>query len=113
MKTKMSNAAKIRAALAAGDKPKNISQRLNVPISTVYTVNWKMKKRPKKIGRPKKVLTFNTLKGVADKLQKENDNVAVNFVREELASIERQIDNLHTIASFLAIRLRQMEQNGE
>lgn len=35
----------------------------------------------------------------------------IDFIREELASVERQIDSLNVVASFLAIRLRQLEQN--
>lgn len=138
----ISKSSVVRDMTIAGKSPKEISKSLNVPLSTVYTVRWKMKNDKKrrynlsklkpnvplvvdqtnvvvgktvsrKIGRPKKVLTFNKLKEVADKLTTQNNNTASNFLREELASIERQIDNLHTIASFLTIRLRQMEQNGE
>lgn len=142
MKTKTSRAAKVRAALEAGESVKDIAARFKLKPQTVYTLRWKMKNDKKrrynlsklkpnvplvvdqtnvvvgktvsrKIGRPKKVLTFNKLKEVADKLTTQNNNTASNFLREELTSIERQIDNLHTIASFLTIRLRQMEQNGE
>ena len=143
MKTKTSRAAKVRAALEAGESVKDIAARFKLKPQTVYTLRWKMNQESKKrrynlsklkpnvplvvdqtnvvvgktvsrkIGRPKKVLTFNKLKEVADKLTTQNNNTASNFLREELASIERQIDNLHTIASFLTIRLRQMEQNGE
>ena len=138
----ISKSSVVRDMTIAGKSPKEISKSLNVPLSTVYTVRWKMKNDKKrrynlsklkpnvplvvdqtnvvvdktvsrKIGRPKKVLTFAKLKKVSDKLATQNNNTASNFLREELASIERQIDNLHTIASFLAIRLRQMEQNGE
>ena len=104
MKTKMSNAAKIRAALAVGDKPKNISQRLKVPISTVYTLKWKMKNG--KVAKRKVPFVVDQIKAI-------KSTPLADFIREELASVERQIDNLHTIASFLAVRLRQMEQNGE
>lgn len=138
----ISKSSVVRDMTIAGKSPKEISKSLNVPLSTVYTVRWKMKNDKKrrynlsklkpnvplvvdqtnvvvdktvsrKIGRPKKVLTFAKLKKVSDKLATQNNNTASNFLREELASIERQIDNLHTIASFLTIRLRQMEQNGE
>ena len=47
MKTK-SKAAKIREAIAAGEKPADVAKRLRVPVSTVYTTRWKMKKEGSK-----------------------------------------------------------------
>ena len=119
MKTKMSNAAKIRSALQAGETAKEISQRLKVPISTVYTVNWKMKKAKKvvltkrqadlakKLNIPIKTYAKELLRAQA------KPTPLADFVRAELANIEGQISRLGTIASFLSIRLQQLEHNGE
>lgn len=92
----------IRGMLSGGKTPQQISQALNVPVGTVYTVRWKAKKRAAKRRESKAV-----------KIEAPKPTPLSDFVREELANIERQIDNLNVIASFLAIRLRQMEQNGE
>jgi transposase-like protein len=91
-------AAKVRAAIQAGEPVKAIATRFKLKPQTVYTMRWKMSKesvRPRmSVEAPKP--TPNT-----------------DFVREELANVERQIDNLNVIASFLTIRLRQLEHNGE
>ena len=105
MKTKLSNAAKIRAALAAGDKAKNISQRLKVPISTVYTINWKMK-NGKTIKR-KIPFVIDTIEPV------KKQTPLADFIREEVKNLEYDINRLDNIRSFLALRLQQLEQNGK
>lgn len=101
---KVSKVAKIRAALSAGQKPKDVAKNLKVSISSVYTENWKMRQE-------------NKVKTTANKLPpmpkfQPKPDPAFDFLRDELASVERQIDTLNTVASFLAIRLRQMEQNA-
>lgn len=100
---KVSKVAKIRAALSAGQKPKDVAKNLKVSISSVYTEGWRMRKESK-------VKASNKLPPMP-KFQPKPDP-GVEFLREELASVERRIDTLNTVASFLAIRLRQMEQNA-
>lgn len=115
MKTKTSKASKIRAELEAGGTPKEVAAKLKVPVQMVYTENWKRKKTVKKkkevLNAANKVFNKEYKQKVRMALEYKPDP-ALDFLREELASIERQIDNLNTIASFLAIRLRQLEQNG-
>ena len=119
MKTKMSNASKIRAALRAGEKPKEISQRLKVPINTVYTVNWKMKKA-------KRIVVTKTQSDLAKKLgvpiqayakemlrMQAKPTPLADFVRAELANLDHDINRLENIRAFLTLRLQQLEQNGE
>lgn len=127
---KQSKSEKIRKELETGKSPKEVAAALKLPISSVYTVNWKRKKalvRAKAISRLKKVQLRESEVELAKKMNipiktyaKEKAKLllanksdpALDFLREELASVERQIDNLNTVASFLTIRLRQLEQNG-
>jgi hypothetical protein len=96
---KTTKSVQIRKAISEGKTPTAIAKELKVPVNTVYTVRWKMNKAVKQ----------DSVKLPMQHLATPN----ADFVRDELANIERQIDNLNTIASFLAIRLRQLEQNGE
>ena len=102
MKTK---SATIRSMLKAGKTVKEITKAVKVSPQVVYTQKWMMKGGEKKVAARKMILQFKE----ANKKATPN----ADFVREELANVERQIDNLNVIASFLAIRLRQLEQNGE
>lgn len=123
MKTK-SKAAQIRTMLMNGKQPKEIAERLRVSVNRVYNENWKMKNKPKKrivlsqgeVDLAKK-LAIPIEAYAKQKLKMQNEikkaTPLADFVREELAAVERQMDNLSRIASFLAIRLRQLEQNGE
>lgn len=124
MRTKTSNAEKIRTAVKAGEKPKEISKRLNIPVSTVYTVSWKMR-NPKK--RKRVVISSRQaelakrleipIKAYAKQLVKLSEPKTAtpyaDFIREELENVEQQIGRLQTIASFLTIRQQQLAQNGE
>ena len=97
--------AMIRSMLKAGKTVKEITKALKVSPQFVYTQKWMMKGGEKKVAARKKMLQSK------ETSKKATPNA--DFIREELANIERQIDNLNIIASFLAIRLRQLEQNGE
>ena len=105
MKTKMSNAAKIRAALAAGDEAKNISQRLKVPISTVYTLKWKMKNG--KTATRKVPFVIDTIEPI------KKSTPLADFISEEIKTLDYDIDRLQNIRAFLSLRRQQLEQNGE
>lgn len=129
MKTK-SKAAKIREAIAAGEKPADVAKRLRVPVSTVYTTRWKMKKEGSK-----RVVISKAEAHVAKKLgvtyeeyakeklklqqqtetQKVENNLPLEYeaYMQDLLEIRRQIDNLHTIEAFLQIRVDQMRQNAQ
>ena len=123
MKTK-SQAAQIRAMLMEGKKPKEIAERLRVSVNRVYNENWKLKNKPKKrivisqgeVDLAKKLAI--PIKAYAKEKLKMQNKIKkaiplADFVREELATVERRISDMQTVASFLAIRLRQLEQNGE
>ena len=108
---KVTKSTMVRSLLRAGKTAKEISKTLKVSPQFVYTQKWMMKGGNKKV-------KVNAAKKKAQLHQPKilltaKPTPLTDFVREELANIERQIDNLNTIASFLAIRLRQMEQNGE
>lgn len=125
---KVSKAAKIREAISANEKPRDIAKRLKVPVSAVYTEGWKLRKEAKKkvtVNRTEAMLAKKV--GISIEQYAEQKMLAANskivfehkpvdpaleFLRDELASVERQIDTLNTVASFLTIRLRQMEQNN-
>lgn len=109
---KVSKSQLIREALAKGGKPADIAKQLKVPIQSVYTMNWVMKKgkKSKKVKTPKipKTVTVTASKA-APKL--DDDSVA-EFIRDEISWIDSQIDQLRTIRAFLAIRESQYKQNG-
>ena len=126
MKTKMSRADKVRAAIEAGEPVKDIAARFKLKPQTVYTMRWKMnqesKKRvvvtraevdvAKKLGIP--IETY-----AKEKLKLEQSPPPVQYPVEmesyidDLMEIRRQIDSLHTIEAFLQIRIDQMKQNAQ
>lgn len=109
---KQSKSEKIRKELETGKSPKEVAAALKLPISSVYTVNWKRKKA---LVRAKGLSRLNKLMAAVNPPitpKPPAQDPALDFLREELASVERQIDNLNTVASFLTIRLRQLEQNA-
>ena len=116
MKTK-SQAAKIRTMLMKGKKPREVAESLRVPVSRVYTENWKMKNTSKRVPMAIDEIKMpkEQVKALTEAVTKKPAKATplTDFVREELASLERRIDDMQTVASFLAIRLRQLEQNGE
>jgi len=93
-------ASKVRSMIRAGNKPKDISAVLGVSRSKIYNQKYLMKKSKRASTTP--VVSIPRA-----------DTSMSDFVRAELATLERQIENLNTIASFMSIRLRQLEQNGE
>ena len=123
MKTK-SKAAQIRTMLMNGKQPKEIAERLRVSVNRVYNENWKLKNKPKKriVLRQSEVdlakkLAIPIEAYAKQKLKMQNETKKAtplaDFVRKELATVERRISDMQTIASFLAIRLGQLEHNGE
>lgn len=109
----MTKSQLIKSMLLGGKTPKEISHSLNVPVGSVYTARWQMKKEGKrrKVGRPKKIV--QTLKFKNSQPPAPKYTPLANFVLQEMVNIEHQIDRLNTIRSFLSIRLQQLEQNGE
>ena len=97
---KSSKSAQIRSLLKLGNPPKKVAELLTVDIKRVYNENWKLKqtKKKKSVERSINVQTAPV------------SNSGIALLKAELATIEKQMDNLSVIASFLAIRIRQMEQ---
>ena len=128
MKTK-SKAEKIRAAIKAGHSIKDIQTKFKVPLQSIYTVRWQLKKAQNKKEPIKKVLIRKSEADVAkklgvpfkayveEKIKLENAKPTTEYPIEmetymdDLAEIRRQISNLHTIEAFLQIRVDQMRQN--
>lgn len=100
---KLSKSAQIRNLLKLGNTPKKVAELLTVDVKRVYNENWKLKnfKKRKPIGRPPKTQVTPTAPALPTLL---------DALKAELATVEKQMDNLSVIASFLAIRIRQMEQ---
>lgn len=124
MRTKTRKTEQIQAAIKAGNSVASIAKKFKIKPQTVYSMRWQMKNGMKKVTISKVEATIAKKLGVPLKVYAKekirmNKEIApkptpnTDFVREELANVERQIDNLNVIASFLAIRLRQLEQNGE
>ena len=119
-------AAKVRAAIEAGESVKDIAARFKLKPQTVYTLRWKMnqesKKRvvvtraevdvAKKLGIP--IETY-----AKEKLKLEQSPPPVQYPVEmesyidDLMEIRRQINDLHVIEAFLQVRVEQMKQNAQ
>ena len=119
-------AAKVRAAIEAGESVKDIAARFKLKPQTVYTLRWKMnqesKKRvvvtraevdvAKKLGIP--IETY-----AKEKLKLEQSPPPVQYPAEmesyidDLMEIRRQINDLHVIEAFLQVRVEQMKQNAQ
>lgn len=102
MKTKTSRAAKVRAALEAGESVKDIAARFKLKPQTVYTLRWKMNQESKK-----RVVVKKAEVPVVDY------PVEMEAYIEDIMEIRRQINNLHVIEAFLQIRIDQMKQNAQ
>ena len=100
---KVTKAAKIREMIKENCSTSEIIKKLKVKPQAVYTIRYQVSKE----GKPPLRITSSPV------ATKPKVSSTTEFVREELASIERQIDSLSIIASFLTIRLRQLEQNDQ
>ena len=127
MKTK-SKSAQIREAITAGEASPAIAKRLKVPISYVYNEKYKMKKEsPKKrvvlrraeaeiatkLGIPLKDYAKTKMKMEQEEKQKQTPSIQQQLYIDDLMEINKQIDTLETIASFLKIRIEQMQYKSK
>lgn len=103
---KISKTQKIKEALLSNEDAKSISKRLKVPVQTVYTVKWHMKKKGINPDAPRQRLRM------ADSVKKELPKDEVHeFIKDEISWIDSQIEQLRTIRAFLAIREAQLKPN--
>ena len=119
-------AAKIRAAIEAGESVKDIAARFKLKPQTVYTLRWKMKQESKKrvvVTRAEvdvaKKLGIPIETYAKEKLKLEQSPPPVQYPVEmesyidDLMEIRRQINDLHVIEAFLQVRVEQMKQNAQ
>lgn len=110
---KISKTQKIKEALLSNEDAKSISKRLRVPIQSVYTVKWKLKKKGINPDAPRQRIRMT------DSVKKELENYEANtkllkdevheFIKDEISWIDNQIEQLRTIRAFLAIREAQLK----
>ena len=112
---KISKTQKIKEALLSNEDTKSISKRLKVPVQTVYTVKWHMKKKGINPDAPRQRIRMT------DSVKKELENYEANtklmlsknevheFIKDEISWIDNQIEQLRTIRAFLAIREAQLK----
>lgn len=127
MKTK-SKSAQIREALLSGEASPAIAKQLKVPISYVYNEKYKLKKAtPKKrvvlrraeaeiatkLGIPLKDYAKTKMKMEQEEKQKQTPSIEQQLYIDDLMEIKKQIDTLETIASFLKIRIEQMQYKSK
>ena len=103
MKTKTSRAAKVRAALEAGESVKDIAAKFKIKPQTVYTMRWKMNKATPE----KRVVVKKAEAPVVDY------PIEMGAYIDDLMEVRRQIDNLNVIEAFLQVRIEQMKQNAQ
>ena len=107
MKTK-SQAAKIRELVAKNIPPKEIAGQLKVPISTVYTVRWKLKKANKvsdHIAAKSKAKT-SAAKAKAKEIKQNND--ILGYLLEELQATNQLISDAQAVETYLKVRIKEV-----
>lgn len=103
MKTK-SQAAKIRELLMKETPPKEIAEQLKVPISTVYTVRWKMKKaKPTAEAKTKIKQLLDRTK--SKELNRHNE--LLSYLMQEMEETNRLISDATAIRTYLAVRIKE------
>lgn len=103
---KISKTQKIKEALLSNEDTKSISKRLKVPVQTVYTVKWHMKKKGINPDALRQRLRMT------DSVKEEPPKDEVHeFIKDEISWIDNQIEQLRTIRAFLAIREAQLKPN--
>lgn len=107
---KLSKAAQVRAAVREGLTPAEISKKLKVPLSTVYTTRWKMKTAKK--GKEIPLAVDETKVKVHPALLKSLNKPIDNPYIDDIVEVRRQIDDLLVIENYLRTRADQVAQNG-
>ena len=103
MKTK-SQATKIRELLMKETPPKEIAEQLKVPISTVYTVRWKMKKaKPTAEAKTK----IKQLLDRAKSKELNRHNELINYLIKEMEETNKLISDAEAIRTYLTVRIRE------
>lgn len=101
-----SKAAKIRDMVMQEIPPKDIAAKLKVPISTVYTVRWKMKKtKPTAEVQTKVKQMLDRTKPKAKEIQRHNE--LLEYLIEEMEETNRLINDATAIRTYLAVRIKE------
>ena len=117
MKTKMSKAEKIRAGLEAGKSPAEIAKTVKVPVQSVYTERWKMKKSAVKAKGTKKRI----LKAVNMVFEKQYEKREAEIISTTLEVLEKELEHARNelahwvkVISYLNTRVlefREIQEN--
>lgn len=101
-----SKAAKIRDMVMQEIPPKDIAAKLKVPISTVYTVRWKMKKtKPTAEVQTKVKQMLDRTKPKAKEIQRHNE--LLEYLMKEMQETNKLISDAEAIRTYLAVRLKE------
>lgn len=102
-----SKAAKIREMVTQEVPPKDIAAKLKVPISTVYTVRWKMKKANKVSDHiaAKSKTKSPAIKAKAKELNRHNE--LLDYLMGEMQETNRLISDATAIRTYLAVRIKE------
>ena len=101
-----SKASKIRELLMKELPAKDIAAKLNVPISTVYTTRWKMKKtKPTAEVQTKVKQMLDRTKPKAKEIQRHNE--LLDYLMAEMQETNRLISDATAIRTYLAVRIKE------
>jgi len=99
-----SKAAKIRELVMQELPPKDIAAKLKVPVSTVYTTRWKMKKTKP---TPQVKATIKKELGKAKSRDVARHNELLDYLMKELQETNKLISDAEAIRTYLAVRLKE------
>ena len=101
-----SKAAKIREMVKQAVPPKDIAAKLKVPISTVYTVRWKMKKtKPTAEVQTKVKQMLDRTKPKAKEIQRHNE--LLEYLMKEMQETNKLISDAEAIRTYLTVRIKE------
>lgn len=102
-----SKAAKIREMVKQAVPPKDIAAKLNVPVSTVYTTRWKLKKANQVSDHiaAKSKAKSPEVKVKAKELNRHNE--LLNYLMQEMEETNRLISDATAIRTYLAVRIKE------
>jgi hypothetical protein len=97
-----SKAAKIRELVMQELPPKDIAAKLKVPVSTVYTTRWKLKKT-----KPTTQVKASSpaIKAKAKEINRHNE--LLDYLMKEMQETNKLISDAEAIRTYLAVRLKE------
>lgn len=102
-----SKAAKIREMVTQEVPPKDIAAKLKVPMSTVYTTRWKMKKANQVSDHiaAKSKAKSPAIKAKAKEIQRHNE--LLDYLIKEMQETNKLISDAEAIRTYLSVRLKE------